>query len=382
MILIFILIYKFSTTFLLKVENGKIFSYIINPISWLLLGIVIYLLTANKIPRRYKYENEMRDWLFISSLLFIMIYFSIGFFSGFGINPYNHSLEGILLNIWSLGTIILVEEYIRYVVINNNRKSDRLWVTIFLIATLVIIEINLLNFIGYFKNEITILKFLAIILIPKVIENILLIFTATKGGLVPNIIYKMIINMPLWMVPILPKSNWLVLSLLYCVLPFLTYIIINYFIMRRENSVPARLIKGISPRSIIFNFVIILSVVIFVLGGTSYIPTAIVTNSMYPNIKVGDVVITKKMSIDKIKIGDIIHIQRKDYYVIHRVVEKNIYQGKVQIVTKGDNNKSQDYESVTEDQVIGKIVLIVPKIGYPSYWINKVIRTLKDDSSV
>jgi signal peptidase len=366
----------------LEREIGKLFSYAINPISWLLIAIAVYYLMSINVPKRYKYEKNMKEWLFISVSIFIIVYFSIGLFTGFGVNPYNRSLNGILLNLWSFGSIILAQEYIRYIIININRKSDRLLVNICLITILVIADLNLLNFMGYFKNELAILRFLATILVPKIIENILLTYTATKGGLVPNIIYKLVISIAIWVTPILPNCNWLVLSLLYCIFPFLTYMIINYLILKRENHIPARLTKGISPQSMVFNFIVIIIAITFVLGVTPFIPTAIVTESMHPKIKVGDVVITKKMAIDKIEVGDIVHVKRNDYYVIHRVIEKKMTQGQIQLITKGDNNKTKDYSPVTNEQVVGKVVLIIPKIGYPSYWLNKTIRALKDGSNV
>ena len=94
------------------------------------------------------------------------------------------------------------------------------------------------------------------------------------------------------------------------------------------------------------------------------------SNSMAPNIKRGDVVIVQKLDkedIKKLKVGDIIQYSVEDKNVVHRidaVVEASA--GKIEFVTKGDNNRSRDKESVKESQVMGKINLYVPYVGYPS----------------
>ena len=41
--------------------------------------------------------------------------------------------------------------------------------------------------------------------------------------------------------------------------------------------------------------------------------------------------------------------------------------------TKGDNNDEIDKKKVTSDQIIGKAIVRIPKIGYPSVWLNEAL---------
>ncbi|MCS7123171.1 MAG: signal peptidase I [Candidatus Aenigmarchaeota archaeon] len=77
----------------------------------------------------------------------------------------------------------------------------------------------------------------------------------------------------------------------------------------------------------------------------------------------GDVAIVKKEN--KYKIGDVIVFMKEGMAapIIHRVIkinEDNSYQ------TKGDNNNAQlSYEkNIKENEIIGKVIFIIPKIGY------------------
>lgn len=95
----------------------------------------------------------------------------------------------------------------------------------------------------------------------------------------------------------------------------------------------------------------------------------IVSGSMEPNIKVYDVVVSKKVSSpENIKVGDVITFIStssisKGMTITHRVIEvKQTEKGYV-YRTKGDNNLSPDTAPAEYNNVIGKVVLRVPGLG-------------------
>ncbi|HDM22468.1 MAG TPA: signal peptidase I [Methanomicrobia archaeon] len=91
----------------------------------------------------------------------------------------------------------------------------------------------------------------------------------------------------------------------------------------------------------------------------------------------GDIVIIKKE--ENIKIGDII-VFKTPYLkvpVVHRVISINTGIEDYYL-TKGDNNAFPDTYymgryGVPEEKVIGKVVLVIPKIGYPSIWLKELL---------
>ncbi len=100
----------------------------------------------------------------------------------------------------------------------------------------------------------------------------------------------------------------------------------------------------------------------------------IVSGSMEPLIKVRDAVIIKRASEDNIKVGDVVTYRSIDpaFYgilITHRVINiENDENGKV-FITKGDNNETVDRTPVNFNQIQGKVVMRVPKIGYLKYFL-------------
>ena len=95
----------------------------------------------------------------------------------------------------------------------------------------------------------------------------------------------------------------------------------------------------------------------------------IVSGSMEPNIKVYDVVISKKVkSPQDIKVGDVITFIStssisKGMTITHRVIEVVETDKGVAYRTKGDNNLSPDTAPAEYSNVIGKVFLRVPQLG-------------------
>ena len=83
----------------------------------------------------------------------------------------------------------------------------------------------------------------------------------------------------------------------------------------------------------------------------------VASGSMKPALQVNDVILVKITNED-LKKGDIIAFQSEDAVITHRIlyIDGNI------ITVKGDNNNIVD-KPISKDQVIGKIVKVIPKLG-------------------
>lgn len=76
--------------------------------------------------------------------------------------------------------------------------------------------------------------------------------------------------------------------------------------------------------------------------------------SMLPLIKEGSKVIIQYIRPVDIKVGDIIAFRRSINLVLHRVIGKHTFNGKVYFIEKGDD--TFDTTIISEDVVIGKAV--------------------------
>ena len=93
----------------------------------------------------------------------------------------------------------------------------------------------------------------------------------------------------------------------------------------------------------------------------------ILTQSMYPTIKAGDVIVTYKDDNNQYNKGDVItFISPKNggITITHRI--NNVYKvnNQYSYKTKGDNNNTADSEVVVGNNVLGKVVLKIPKVGF------------------
>ncbi len=90
---------------------------------------------------------------------------------------------------------------------------------------------------------------------------------------------------------------------------------------------------------------------------------------------VGDMPIVKGQ--EKYEVGDVIvySVPGQKYPIIHRIIKIN-EDGSYQ--TKGDNNMAQlPYElHVTDDQIYGKVVFVIPKLGYFKVLLTKLLGIL------
>ncbi len=100
----------------------------------------------------------------------------------------------------------------------------------------------------------------------------------------------------------------------------------------------------------------------------------IISGSMEPNIKVRDAVVIRRVEESDIKVGDVVTYVSLDeaFYgilITHRVVNIEEKDGVKTFITKGDSNLTIDRKPVGFDQIRGKVIMRIPKIGYLKYFL-------------
>ena len=93
-------------------------------------------------------------------------------------------------------------------------------------------------------------------------------------------------------------------------------------------------------------------------GVGGYSPLIVLTESMDPKIKSGDIIITKKIDGEDVEIGDVISFfdpaGNGTSVVTHRVIDLKEENGVIYFQTKGDNNNTVDRMWVSENNLVGK----------------------------
>ena len=90
------------------------------------------------------------------------------------------------------------------------------------------------------------------------------------------------------------------------------------------------------------------------IGGTT--PLIVLTDSMYPIIESGDLIICQGAEPEEIQVGDVIAFLdpagNGATIVTHRVIEVTEQNGELAWRTKGDNNNTEDRLAVTADKLV------------------------------
>ncbi len=98
---------------------------------------------------------------------------------------------------------------------------------------------------------------------------------------------------------------------------------------------------------------------------SNYQIKVVLSRSMEPEIKVGSIIVVSPG--EEYEIGDVItfNIDKKaDIPTTHRIKDIKVVSGESIYITQGDANFIEDMGEVQKDDVIGRVRLTVPLVGY------------------
>ena len=367
----------------LSLKFGTSYAYVIKPLTWIFIGIIAVVFFKNDVVVNKKYKKDVNFTVVVATLVYFLIYFVLGYIKGFAYNPYDSSLKGIITNIWSFLPMIIVREYSRYYMINNCEKKRILWWTLFISLLLCLTNLNIYKFDTYFKDSLSTFEFFIQTFMPELITSLFLTYLCYFSGYKISIMYLLLPQLALYVLPILPDVDLATLAILNSAIPFFTYIYINYLINRIDKTLDRKEVKTVGLKGWIVMMGVIILMVCFGLGMFPIKPLVIASNSMAPKIYKGDIVIIKDTDVKKVKEGDIIRYRMENYYVVHRVV--TIYEdnnGDRVFITKGDNNDDIDLYPVKESQFAGVIKFDIPYLGYPTLMLSRLLNTGVEDTVI
>lgn len=87
------------------------------------------------------------------------------------------------------------------------------------------------------------------------------------------------------------------------------------------------------------------------------------SGSMEPSIMIGDIVVTHQQP--QYYKNEVVTFLNKDQRIVtHRIIDVLTQDNKTKFITKGDANRSEDEDQITPEQIIGKVVFVIPKLGF------------------
>lgn len=334
-----------------------------------LLGICLIILFQSfgfKKDNGYLKNTTIRT--LISMLLsYMIVIYSLGIILGFS-RGYGSFSESFFKNLLSTIFLIFEIECIRYLIAKNtlNTKKPIVIFTIISIILNVLLELNINNLITSEDKFI----FLSTIIFPIIAEEMLCSYFTCKVSFVPSLIYKLVIKLYVFILPIIPNLGNYIYSFINVLFPYLIYMVVSKTIVKydkiKENI--GKYNSRVYSVPLILLFVLL---VILVSGLFKYKLIAVASNSMSPTYKRGDAVIYEKVSSESIKEGEILVFVKDNKIITHRVIKKWTNNGTYYFNTKGDNNDSKDAFDIESKEILGKVVFKIKYIGYPTVLINE-----------
>lgn len=349
------------------------FYYIIGILTFETIALIKYFGLEREDNRQ---KNDSLLTVAITVLAYYITIYILGLYVGFVTNSHILNFKYILINTLPVLILIFISEILRYEFITKGRKSK----VIIYIGTILIIFIDIAREInGYkFQDLETIIRFLASIIFPIIAKNIMLSYICYYSSYKPTMIYRILMEVPIYIIPILPDLGTYVQATMEVIIPSIIFYQKYKDNLESDNKIKTREKKK-SNMPYIIVLCMLIGIIILTSGLFKYYAIAVGSGSMSPNINKGDVVIVEKLNDEEkkeIEVGEILVFKSGNKVIVHRLVQINKITGDEYIFyTKGDSNNSYDGYPIYMEDVIGITKSRIRLVGWPTVWLNEILNS-------
>ena len=358
--------------YVISLVDSPYFNHIVKFPMWMGVALTVWLFPRIHPRGQVKLKGFVNWWAFNFAVIFIAVLILSGLIDAFGKSPYDHSLKGMVLNILVVGSALTGRELVRSYLVNSLSDDENylVFISVAFFMTLTAFTVN--QWVGLNDYE-SVVKFIAQYLAPEFAKNLLAVYLAYLGGPLPAIVYMGILQAFHWLSPILPDLKWITAALVGILCPVFSLMAMQSLYLN-ESRLFQRKDKGEEgPVGWMITSIISIAIIWFSVGVFPIYPSVIATGSMRPMTKPGDVILARKVTdVNNLHTGDVIQFKRDRVSISHRIIEivEDREKGVPVFRTKGDNNSAPDVDLVKPEQVKGKIINVIPNVGWPSLLIR------------
>lgn len=259
-------------------------------------------------------------------------------------------------------------ENTRRIVVNKNRNNKLALVIVTIV--IILIEFNYKEIIMILHYKQKLFRYVCSTIIPIIISNILYTYLATKGFYKFNLVYRIFVSVSMIIIEKFLKFDWFIAGSYKIISSAIIYFIVKYKFVNKRIDLRKKKHNALEKIGCIMTISFSIVLVCFMLGVFKYQSISIMSNSMFPLYKRGDVVVFKKVkNLEKIPKGAILIYTSGKKNIAHRVVDVVKTNKEVAYQTKGDNNKDSDINLVKTNQILGVYIFHIKYIGFPSIWL-------------
>ena len=333
----------------------------------LFVAIMLLGFQKNKTTKITKYVTNITITIIV---IFFIISYGLGLAVGFLRNSYSLAFPAIIDNIFAPIIIMICLELFRYVIVCNNKGNKPF---VFLAVTLITIlelSINVRNI--DFNDLASTFKVLTSTVLPIISKNIVLSYLAYNVGFIPGLIYRLVMGVYVYVMPIIPDLGPYIDSMIGIGLPLLIYLYSERTLSEYYNGIEYEVRRRTFRWSDVPALVFIVILVCLISGYFPHYLLGIGSGSMSPQIEKGDAVLVQKVKDkDDIKVGDIIVFNMRNITSVHRLIDIEKRNGTTYYITKGDANNAEDNINLTMKDIKGKVKFKIKYIGIPSVYLSE-----------
>ncbi|MBR3198761.1 MAG: signal peptidase I [Bacilli bacterium] len=335
----------------------------------ILVVILALLIAFFGMSKDKNYLRGTSTRIVISGLMaFFLIIYALGILLGFNKGYIYNDFFTLMKNIIFIISFTVLLELIRYLIAKNSFQNGRLIFVFTILSAIlnILLEINM-GVLSTYEDKFI---FLSKVIFPVVAGEALCSFMTVKTGMLPSVVYKLVMNLYIYILPIVPDLGNYIYSVANILLPFILYSVLNRIIVHydkeKEQLRKINLVVFVTPLIILF-----LILVALVSGIFKHRIIAVASNSMAPTYRRGDAIIYEKVDVSNLEVGHILAFKREGLIITHRITKIWKQNGKYYFTTKGDNNKDVDLYTPKEEDVLGRVRMTFKLIGYPTVIINE-----------
>ena len=266
--------------------------------------------------------------------------------------------------------VIIATEITRAVLIGEKRTG----ISVLLFAVCVLSELMLGTTVRSVSSIYTLMDFIGMTVFGAVTSNILCHYTSRRYGMVPVIVYRLILTLYAFIIPIQPALPNVFVAFTGLLLPLAALAFIDLLFEKKKKLAAKKKSKwGVVAWGILIALMI--SVVMLISCQFKYCALVIATESMTGEIDKGDAIIYERYDADEpIEVGQIIVFNKDGRRTVHRVVDIKKINSQYRYFTKGDANEDMDAGYITDADIVGICHLKLPYIGYPTIWLRDTLK--------
>ena len=363
--------------------GGVLAAQVVVPGMWLLVAASTYLLARREGKGHLVFTKKLLRIGLLVGAFQVSVFVIAGLFLGFGNSPYASSLVGMLTNLFIVGSLLVGMEFSRAYLMSVLGKK-RLMLTLgFLAVLFALVLIPPARFTSL-NNVEDAMQLTGRFILPDMSESLLATFLAFLGGPIAAIAYRGVMVVFECYSPILPDLPWLATGFVGTAAAMLGFLIVQgmYLPLEQAPEAPPTTPAVVKKRGSGFvrilgraaTGLLLLLLLVVILLNVSFLgfqSVTVVTGSMAPAINEGDIVITKVVPLEELQVGDVIKYHRNGINIIHRIIANKGGEDGILFTTKGDANNAVDRPGATSQEIEGKVIGRIPKLGSLTLWLKQ-----------